>query len=66
MLSYCLARQHLHVSTGSAVAVGNPQESLARMKGDHSTTVSGIDGFAGVRRHHHRNNDSQNNGDNDE
>ncbi|KAK0145310.1 Zinc finger protein GLIS1 [Merluccius polli] len=45
MLSYCLARQHLHASTGSGVAVGNPQNSLAGMKGNHSL-MSGIDGFA--------------------
>lgn len=63
MLSYCLARQHLHVSMGSAVAVCNTQESLVGMKGDHSA-MSGIDGFAGVC--HHCNNHSKRNGVNDE
>ncbi|CAL8317170.1 unnamed protein product [Gadus morhua 'NCC'] len=49
MLSYCLARQHLHVASGGGgVAVGNQQNPAAGMKGGPSPGP-GTDGFAESR-----------------
>ncbi|CAL8326381.1 unnamed protein product [Arctogadus glacialis] len=52
MLSYCLARQHLHVSSGGGggVAVGNQQNPAAGMKGGPPPPSPGLgtDGFADV------------------
>ena len=65
MLSYCLARQHLHVSSGGLVAVGNQQHPVAGMKGTHSPGP-GMDGFAGGRRRRHNDNDNNDEDDDDD
>ena len=68
MLSYCLARQHLHVASGGGgVAVGNQQNPAAGMKGGPSPGP-GTDGFAGQvgRRRQRTENDNKDEDDEDD